>query len=73
MALGNLESIKKASTGLSDDQKLELALYLLQGMAGTRRQAKRVDLGPLYGTIELSEDALAYQKRVRNGGGQFSL
>jgi hypothetical protein len=65
MALRDLDSIKKASAELSNDQKLELAVYLLQRVKKPRLSAKKVDLSRFYHSLEFPADALEYQKGIR--------
>ena len=65
MAQRNLDSIKKASADLTNDQMLELAVFLLQRVKRPRYEAKKVDLSRFFGTIQFPQDAMEYQKRVR--------
>lgn len=65
MALRDLEALKKASADLTDDQLLELAVFLLQRVKRPAYSARTVDLSRFYGKATFPEDAMEYQKRVR--------
>jgi hypothetical protein len=65
MAQRDLNSIKRASADLTNDQMLELAVYLLKRVKRPGYDVQKVDLSKFYGTVKFPEDAIEYQKRVR--------
>jgi len=64
MALRRLDEIKQEVNGLSNEEKLELAQYLLERARMTYPD-KVVDMAKFYGTARFSEDAMEMQKRWR--------
>jgi len=65
MALRKIDEIKKEAAGLTQEEKLELAEFLIRDANRHRYTGKVVDLNKYAGIVKLREDPLEYQKRVR--------
>jgi hypothetical protein len=65
MALRKLDEIKQQANSLSDEEKLELAQYLIGRARTEKYPIQEVDLSNFYGIVKFREDAMEMQKRWR--------
>ena len=63
--MSTLTEIEKAADALPLEQKQELIRFLESRINGSKSESKPGDLSSFAGTLRLSEDPLAWQKRVR--------
>jgi hypothetical protein len=59
------EQVQIEADLLTSDEKLKLALHLMQQVRDPKSLVKPTDLSRFFGAISFPEDALEYQQRVR--------
>ena len=61
-----MESIRREADSLSNEEKRELAFYLISGSESKKYVVKETDLTRFYGTVSFPFEAMEFQNQVRS-------